>query len=85
MISQLVHKINLNKFFGLNQTEGVYFHPENGKIVITKIIQNHQMVKDMKYYTVCLVFQQIKLMKIIFLKLKRYVHQMLNNYVINYK
>ena len=36
MISQLVHKINLNKFFGLNQTEGVYFHPENGKIVITK-------------------------------------------------
>ena len=35
-ISNTIHKLNLNNFFGLNKKEGVYFHPENEKIVITK-------------------------------------------------
>ncbi len=62
IISQLAHKINLNKFFGLNQTEGVYFHPENGKIVITK---NYSKPSDGERYEIlhCMFkfFQQIKL------------------------
>ena len=61
IISRLVHKINLNKFFGLNQTEGVYFHPENGKIVITK---NYSKPSDGERHEIlhCMFkfFQQIK-------------------------
>ena len=35
-ISQTIHKIGANEFFGLNPVKGVYFHPENGKIIETK-------------------------------------------------
>ena len=35
-ISNTIHRLNLNNFFGLNKKDGVYFHPENGKIVVTK-------------------------------------------------
>ena len=35
-ISQTIHKIGANEFFGLNQAKGVYFHPENGRIIETK-------------------------------------------------
>ena len=35
-ISKTIHLLNLNKMFGLNKVKGVYFHPENGKIVETK-------------------------------------------------
>ena len=35
-MTKVIHKTGTNKFFGLNQTKGVYFHPENGKIVETK-------------------------------------------------
>ena len=35
-ISKSIHLLNLNEMFGLNRVKGVYFHPENGKIVETK-------------------------------------------------
>lgn len=35
-ISNTIHQLNLNNFFGLNKKDGVYFHPENGKIIVTQ-------------------------------------------------
>lgn len=35
ILSNLAHSTGLNKHLGLNPVKGVYFHPENGKIVET--------------------------------------------------
>tara|TARA_A100001011_G_C14321005_1_gene850613 strand:+ start:3199 stop:4149 length:951 start_codon:yes stop_codon:yes gene_type:complete len=35
MSVNVLHRLNLNKFFGLNQLKGLYYHPENGEIVET--------------------------------------------------
>ena len=31
-----LHRLNLNNFFGLNQLKGLYYHPEDGKIIETQ-------------------------------------------------
>ena len=34
--ASVLHRLNLNNFFGLNQLKGLYYHPEGGKIIETQ-------------------------------------------------
>ena len=75
LITTTAHKLQINQILGLNQIKGVYFHPENGKIVETK---NYTKPFDgpVEEILPCMFkfFQQIKLNdSSFFLKIKEFL------------
>ena len=75
-ITTMTHKLQINQILGLNQIKGVYFHPENGKIVETK---NYTKPFDgpVEEIVPCMFkfFQQIKLNdSSFFLKIKEFLN-----------
>ena len=76
LLTTMAHKLQINQILGLNQIKGVYFHPENGKIVETK---NYTKPFDgpVEEILPCMFkfFQQIKLNdSSFFLKIKEFLN-----------
>ena len=80
-ITSSVHKLHLNQILGLNKIKGVYFHPNNGKIVEMK---NYSKPTDGPVEEVlpCMFkfFQQIKFNdSSFFLKIKEFLNPKYQN------
>lgn len=67
VLTKVAHISKLNNFLGLNAIKGLYFHPENGKIIETQnYSKNIDGTREQVIHCMFNFFQQIKLNDIAF-------------------